>query len=419
MVERLRLRARLLLPVLDQALTSGGNFASGMIVARSLETEQFGVWVLATMLLWLAAPIHHGLLMQPLVVNGAGKDDQEFGYLLRSVLPLQLAFTLLCALAVAVSALLWVPVRPIGVPLVVALAALQGQDFCRRILCARGRLGSAAISNIVNYDLQAVALAAAALIGGLTLLGAMWIVAATSVLALIAAAGAVRPLLIGQGRNVRAAWRSTLRVGRWTASAELLHAVSVTAYPSVVGALAGLGAAAGYGVVAQVFGALNVLIKPIHSYFVPRGAEAWVRGGEPALGRVLREVWLVVAPPYVLFVALTLVAPTALLGTLYGERYTPYAGALQVFAVANLMDLLFHVFEVKAHALGRQRLLLLGQASGAVAVFALSAWLVPSLGLAGAGLVWIAAGGVRVLSVWLPFVARRPGIRGAVGAPAT
>src|SRR5438034_1344372 len=78
----------------------------------------------------------------------------------------------------------WEPLRPFAPPIVVATVALQGQDFCRRALYTRGRVGAALVNNLVNYDLQALALAAVALGPGLDLARALWIVAATSVLAL-------------------------------------------------------------------------------------------------------------------------------------------------------------------------------------------------------------------------------------------
>src|SRR5687768_1801397 len=291
LAERLRLRAQLLVPVLDQALISGGNFASGVIVARSLETEQFGAWVLATILLWVAGPVQAGLVMQPLIVNGAALDDRQFGRYLRGVLPLQLAFTALSAVVIGAVALLWEPVRPVALPLVVAMTALQGQDLCRRVLSARGRLGWATASNVVNYDCQALGLALLGLAGSLTLVAAMWVVAATALLALAIGLWAVRPFLARHGEATGEAIRRTLQIGRWTASAELLHALSETAFPMLLGVLAGLEAAAGYGVVIQVVGALNVLNRPIQTYFLPRAAAAWADGGAPALGRVLRDVW--------------------------------------------------------------------------------------------------------------------------------
>jgi O-antigen/teichoic acid export membrane protein len=170
----------------------------------------------------------------------------------------------------------------------------------------------------------------------------------------------------------------------------------------LVGVLAGLEAAAGYGVVMQVVGALNVLNRPIQTYFLPRAAAAAADGGAPALGRVLRDVWLVAGPPHVAFIALIVCFPGTVLSLLYGERYAPYAGALEVFALVCALTLLYQVLALKAHALRRQRFLLFGQVASAALVFGLSPLLLPSLGLTGAGMVWLVVGVARVASAWLP-----------------
>src|SRR5437867_4035477 len=92
--------ARDLLPVADQALISAGNFGSGVIAARALGHEAFGVWVLANLFIWLMLPIQAGLIHQPLVLNGTPLDDRSFGRFLRATAVWLAAFSALSALLV-------------------------------------------------------------------------------------------------------------------------------------------------------------------------------------------------------------------------------------------------------------------------------------------------------------------------------
>jgi O-antigen/teichoic acid export membrane protein len=263
-------------------------------------------------------------------------------------------------------------------------------------------MGPAIASNIVNYDLQAVLLIVASVTGVLTLDDALWITAATSVLALCVAAASLRRLVARDGVPVREALRSTWQIGRWTAAAEAVQSGAESTFPALVAAVAGLAAAGGYGVVQQVVGVLNLLARPMNTHFTPRAADAWARDGAPGLRRVMRSALLVAGPPYAIALSLFLAEPQLVLTTLYGEAYAEYATALQIFAVVKLLYLGYHLLELPIHALRLQRHLLIAAAAGAAVVFGLGAILLPHFDLIGAGLVWLVVAGVRVTILWLP-----------------
>lgn len=393
-----RLLARLgpTLPVADQALISAGNFLSGVIVAREMGPADFGVWVVAVLLVWLCIPIQNGLMLQPMIVNSAGLDGEPYRRYLRAYLPLQVGFIAISSTLVLVVALLWPPVRSLALPLVVAAAALQAQDCCRRILYARRRMGAAMVTNVINSDLQAALLLVVAVTTDLSLWTAVWIVAGTSIAAMLVAVWTIRDLVARQGDDVRTVAREGFAMGKWSAASEGIHVASGHIYAGFVAEVAGIGAAAGLGAVLQLVGPLNLFLRPMQNYFLPRAAAAWARGGEGALRRALWDVVRLSGPPYLLYVGALIVAPSTVLALVYGPEYSQYGDALLFAALAALLRFPAHLLDVEVSARRQPRYLPWARAGSAVTLYTVGFYLVSTLGLTGAGITLALAVAVQL-----------------------
>src|SRR4051794_26873454 len=55
----------------DQGLISGGNFFSAVVLARALETHEFGLYTVINTAIWFTVAVQNGLILQPLVIRGA------------------------------------------------------------------------------------------------------------------------------------------------------------------------------------------------------------------------------------------------------------------------------------------------------------------------------------------------------------
>jgi hypothetical protein len=133
--------------LLDQALISGGNFASGFIAALVLDTGEFGLYVLAMAIAFETISLQNALTLQPLVINGAALSDRAFRTFLWANVPLQVAFIAASSVVVVALTLFWEPLRPVAFPLTVTIAFWQAQEFCRRALYTRVHMRSALLNN--------------------------------------------------------------------------------------------------------------------------------------------------------------------------------------------------------------------------------------------------------------------------------
>jgi O-antigen/teichoic acid export membrane protein len=379
------------LSIVDQAFISGGNFASGVVLARALPTTDFGLFVVANFGLLLALAMQNGLTLQPLVIRGAALPDPGFRRFLRASLPIQAVFITSSTLLVAAVALLWEPLRPLALPLAAAAALTQGQEFCRRALYTRGHLHAAMLNNVTNYDLQALLLAAVALSGALSLLVALWIVALTSALAVLLGLCQLRRFATPDSDNFHTVLHQTLQIGKWTGPSVVLVSASAEAYPALVTALAGLPSAAGMGAIRQVISPVHLLSRPLENYHLPRAAHALAHQGTDGLNRVLWQAGRVTAPGYLLYVLVLAIMPGWVLGTIYGDRYIQFAQGLQVFALAYALQAPVQILKLEINARRLQRHLFLADMWVVIVVYSLGLHLITQLGLVGAGLTTVVA----------------------------
>ena len=66
------------LAVTDQALFSGANFLVNVLLARRLAPEEYGAYSLAYAWFLLCAALHQSLLIEPMMIFGAGKYGDRF-----------------------------------------------------------------------------------------------------------------------------------------------------------------------------------------------------------------------------------------------------------------------------------------------------------------------------------------------------
>src|SRR2546428_4914663 len=71
------------LAVTDQALFSGANFLVNVLLARGLEPASYGAYSVAYSAFLLLAALHTALLIEPMMIFGAGKYFDRFPRYLR------------------------------------------------------------------------------------------------------------------------------------------------------------------------------------------------------------------------------------------------------------------------------------------------------------------------------------------------
>jgi O-antigen/teichoic acid export membrane protein len=359
----------------DQAVASGSNFFTIILLARTLSPAAFGYFVLAFTLLQSAGAVQSALITRPHNVLGALRRGDDYVRYTTAAAMLQVAYAAAWAvllLAIAAGA------RALGSPsamlfLLAAPAALawQLQEFARRVLYTEGRLRAALLDDLLSYGGQAAILVWLAAAGALTGPRALVVVIGTSTFALLVAAPVLRRSL---GREIeRESLLANWRFGRWLGAAEVAYWVASQSYIYIGGFLIGPVVSAALKAAQTLLGPVSVFLAFFVNYLPTTFARSTV-GGSGRLGRRMRAGFAATVPLTALYALLAAVFAPTLLRLVYGSQYVQYATVVRLFAAYYVILSVSDVFVAALAAQGLTRRIFGGHAVGAIVTLAVG-WL--------------------------------------------
>jgi O-antigen/teichoic acid export membrane protein len=360
------------LAVIEQGLFGGSTFVLNVLLARWLEPQQYGTFVVAYTIFLLAAAVHTALLSEPMVIFGAGKYASQFRAYLGIVVWGHWAFAgVMVSLFGATAGVLWLRgSRDLS-------AALAGLAFAtpfisllwlsRRAGYVRARLsGVLRASALYLFATTAfvVLLRSASLLSpltGLMSMGAGAVVAGALLLWEIRASSDA-----GDRPSLRIVIADHVSYGSWSVLATSVYWCSGQLLMLLIPVILGLPAAAAAGAVLNLYRPLNTLLQSGSNVVLPELARlCW--GSTLRLRDLVRHavpfVCTVVA--YALVVSLL---GKPLLHTMYGGRYDQYLVLVWLFGLNYVASTIVLVFSWVLKASGHLRSVVWVWAVSAVAV---------------------------------------------------
>ena len=243
--------------VVDQALLGFSNFAANLLLARWLSAADYGGYVAASAVFWMVASVHTGLLVEPMMVFGAGRFADRlspyfgvlavFHWVVAGVVAVGLAGTgLVLMLGTSTLSGLSLLGYALATPVILLLWLFRRSFYVRsmpRLAAGASVIYLAGILSIMYLLYRAAALSSF-----------------TAPLAAAAASGLTIGCMIARQRfRLWSPWRGGVmaeaagahwRYGRWAVGTSVLTAVPGSLYFLVVPSLVGL----------EANGALNALM---------------------------------------------------------------------------------------------------------------------------------------------------------------
>jgi O-antigen/teichoic acid export membrane protein len=377
----------------DQAIASGTNFLTIILVARAISPSAFGYFVLAFALLQSAGAVQTALITRAHNVLGAVRTGDAYRRYTTAAALVQVVYaSAWVVVLLAVAAVAWASGSSAALLFAVAAPALfawQLQEFCRRVFYTERKLGLALADDLLSYGSQAVAVVWLAASGELTGARALLVVAVTSAVALLA----VAPLFVRRiGRVVdRDLVREGWQFGRWLAGAEVAYWVASQSYIYVGGLVVGPAASAALKGAQTLLGPISVFLAFFVNYFPTSFAHARAASTRELVER-MRSGLMTTFPVALVYGGLTAIFAPSLLAAVYGEAYRPYATVVRLFALYYVLLSISDVFVAALAAQQRTRRIFLGHCVGAV-ITVCAGWLLLD--------VWGASGGVAGMIVSL------------------
>lgn len=403
------------LAVADQALFSGANFLVNVLLARDLAPEEYGAYSLAYAWFLLFAALHQSLLIEPMMIFGAGKYFEQFP---RYLLLLIGIHTLLLA--------------PLGL-FVWGVAALFGRLY---FSAARGAFEGMALATtmillfwllrrvfyilmkpgwaVISSTLYLVALGAS--VGGLAVNHAL--TPATGFLAMGLAGLLVSGLVLwrvaprrapgGASTTLRAVAADHWRYGRWALCSAVASWFPSNIYYVLLSAWLGLQGAAGLRAltnlimpVIQGVTALNMLMLPI----LVRDLRS---GGIPKMNQTMAVYLKVQGAGCAAYLLVLWLFRDHVFQLVYGGRYRQYEGwPLLLAGALPIANCIYSVLGNALRAMERPDRMLLAflGSSAAAALFGIP--LTAGLGVSGALLGNYCSAVVFIAILWWQYTTLR------------
>jgi len=328
--------------VIDQGVASIANFLTGVILARALLPEGFGLYLLGLTVVIIMLDLQTTLTTTPYMVFRPQLSDEDGAEYLGSTVVSQVVLSASVTIVLAAVALVSLAyggasdIASVTLALTFSIGFILLRDFVRRICFVHLQPKVALVIDSLVTVLQ---------LGILLLLVALDLITvfrAFLVIGFVAGAISLGWILLNRGgidiqrSQVRDDIAANLRFGKWPLMSGVVWALTMYAYPWLLVAFHGSAAAgiwaAGLGIMALG----NPLLLGLQNYMGPRITNDYAAGGVSALRRSVRAGVTAFAITIGPFAALIALLGGLIVTLIYGDAFSGN-GALVALLMLNLL----------------------------------------------------------------------------------
>ncbi|HHJ14077.1 MAG TPA: hypothetical protein ENJ79_06820 [Gammaproteobacteria bacterium] len=374
-------RAKTNIVLVDQAVVSGTNFLTGLLLARFLGLEGYGLFVLAYGVIQFISGIQVAIVISPMMVNTPRLEYSEKPIYLSAVSAQQVLFSIVVLLLAGpviglLGTVMGIPkLGTLAAPLAFTAALFITQDYLRRMLIVTDHSKQALINDIISYGLQLAALIYYFSLGNPHTRGTFWIIAFTSGIAVLHGIFVSRQanLLAGVPAAYRAFAMECAKVGRqhwdfgkwllarniayWGSSQFLIYLAGAMLSASAVGALTAT---------RNIVGLANILFLALENIVPSRAAIRYKQQGASGLRYYLLRVSVLGGGLTGLIVVITAVSPEFWLHLAYGNDYAGYGWLVIGWGIYYIVGFFHRPLSAGLRAIDRTRDIFLATVTGTI-----------------------------------------------------
>ena len=339
--------------VADQGVASVANFLTGVILARALLPEGFGLYLLGLTVVFVMLDLQTTLTTTPYMVFRPQLAEQDGATYLGSTFVSQLMLSASVTIVLAAVALVSYitgsgsDIAGVSLALTFSIGFILLRDFIRRILFAHLQPKAALVIDSLVTFLQ---------LGILLLLVAFDLITvfrAFLVIGFVAGAVSLGWIVFNRGEidiersRVRPDITSNVKFGRWPLMSGLVWALAMYTYPWILVAFHGPAAAGIWGAGLGVVALGNPLLLGLQNYMGPRIASDYAAGGVSALRTSVRDGVMVFALTIGPFAAVVAMFGGIIVTLVYGD---PFSGNGRLVALLLLNMLISSIAFSFSHA---------------------------------------------------------------------
>ena len=322
----------------DQAICSGTNFLTNVMLARFLGLREFGVFALAWMSVLFVNSLQSALIVAPMTSVGPKQEEKDRPSYFGAVLFQELVLVSLCfvlvfaALKLSVNFFRHEDLHPLAMPLAVSAFAYQMQDFFRRYFFVTRQSRRALADDALSYLTQLPILFFLHRAGHLNSATALWAMAGTSILGLAVGWFWFEPIQF-HWTWIKAVWWRHWKIARWLSPSALMQWAAGNLFTIAAPVYYGPAAAGAMRASANLLGVTHLWVQGLDNV-VPAEASRRLRaGGVDSMLAYTRSILITWGGLTLLFAIILGTAPGFWLRLMYGPQMVPYAYVLRLYAL--------------------------------------------------------------------------------------
>lgn len=402
-------RSRRSLTILDQALVSGSNFITGILLVRGLGLIEFGRFTIAYAILLLANSVQLSFISSPMITLGSlCATPEERRRFVRGIFGVQLVFCAITSVLAVIGTAVYVSLRHRAGgadflwPFASAVIAFLMQDWLRRYYFTVGKAAASVWNDAISYCGQVVVLLLLWWTHRLTLNTALWSIAVTSGAAF--AMGAMLERLGCTRQETRSSWRQAHAISIDLGIASQLQWLVYQGAMLIGAGVVGAQAAGGVRATQNIVGPVNVAYQAMENIVPVRAAEEMKRGGIERVSAFLLRFGAIGFVALLFFFSAAALFSRQFLSFFYGRQLHAYAAVLDLQMLYFLLTWPIRQVAFLFRTITKTRPILVGSMVAAVVSLAAVYPAVRAFGAVGIMLAAVAAqiGNLAyMLAVWM------------------
>src|SRR6266851_1032625 len=328
--------------LVDQALVSGINFITNVILARVLGLHDYGIFALAWTTVLFANSLQWAFIVSPMMSVGPKQEPEDRPLYYGSVLVQEIVFALVCAVAVFVAVRVsathfpqW-DVYNLGAPLSFATLSYLLQDFVRRYLFSTRQSKRALASDAISYLTQLPIILLLSQRAHFSSQAALWVIAATSLAGFAVGCYYFEPVRL-QFSSLREVFVRHWKISRWLAPSAFMQWSSGNLFAMAAPIYYGAAAAGILRAAQNIVGVAHIWFLGLDNVVPAEAARRMHSKGFDASFHYIKQIMWRWGMITLLFVTVVAVRPALWLKLVYGAKYAGYGHVLQLYAVMYLM----------------------------------------------------------------------------------
>jgi len=312
--------------LVDQAMVSGVNFFTGIILVRYLGLEEFGRFTLVWLIILFFNSIQFAAVISPMMSIGPKQAEEEFPQYYGAVFLQQLFWSGVCF--ISIFSCVWGSqffldwqIHKLAAPLAAALFAVQSQDFLRRYFFVRECAALAFVNDSISYLGRLLLLVVCFNFRVLDIKEVLWLIAFTAALAAVIGFFKTERLIIYRiyvYRMIKEHWYFS----KWLIVSALMQWTSGNFFLIVAGDILGVFAVGAIKAAQNIIGITHILFQAMENFVPSRASFHYRQGGVNSLINYLKSVSFIGGVVTLLIILIVSLFPKVWLSLFYGENYS-------------------------------------------------------------------------------------------------